>query len=163
MHVHQFSGRLAWALGLGVVALAACSGRTPQAAAEAYARAAYARDYGTAYDYLSADDQAVVSPAEYAGQYEVFEGVRLEVAQHLAALIEFQNPRVVEVGQTATLTVHMRAPDGNAAVLATILEHAARPGADAGALRAQVDELERLGQLLEAAGGWRLAWAWRPR
>ena len=150
--VNRRSWRLARALCLGLVALAACAGRTPLAAVEAYARAVYARDYGTAYGYLSADDQAVVSQAGYAGQYQVFEGVQLEVAQHLAGFIDFQNPQVVQAGNTATLTAHVRVPDGNAAAVAGILEEAARPGADARALRAQVDALERLGQLPYLAG-----------
>jgi hypothetical protein len=138
----------AWlAAGIGLVALAACSTRSPLAAVEEYARAVYARDYASAYDYLSVDDQAVVSKEAYIAQYESFEGAQLEIARRLAARIEFQNPQVTETGDSAMLTVQVRVPDGNASAVAEILDEAGKEGADIAALRAKLDELIRSGQL----------------
>jgi hypothetical protein len=156
---------LALSLGIGLAVLAAGSSRSPSAAVAGYVRQVYTRDYASAYAYLSADDQASVSKEDYVSQYESFEGAQLEVARRLAALIEFRNTQVTEAGDAATLTVHVRAPDGNAPAVAKIFDEAGQPGVDMAAMRAKVDDLLRSGQLpfLEddqtfelrrAAGGW---------
>jgi hypothetical protein len=117
------------------------------AAVEGYAQAVYARDYAAAYDYLSADDRAAISKEAYVAQYDSFEGAQLEVARRLAALIEFQKPQVTEAGESATVTAHVRAPDGNAPAVAEILDQASAEGAEVAALNAKVDDLLRSGQL----------------
>ena len=132
---------------VGLITLAACASTSPIGAVEAYARAVYARDYGPAYDYLSAADRAALSEEAFVAQYENFDGAQLQIAQQLAGLIEFKNPQVVEDGDTALLTAHVRAPDGNAATLAQILHEAGRPDADTATLRAQLNELVQSGQL----------------
>jgi hypothetical protein len=136
-----------WAVVVGWTALAACSGRSPLAAVEGYARAVYARDYASAYAHLSADDRAAVSKEAYLAQYDSFEGAQLEIARRLAALIEFQDPQVTEAGDAATVRAHVRAPDGNAPAVAEILDQAGQADADVAALRAKMDELLRQGQL----------------
>ena len=154
---------LAAGVGVGLAALAACStSRSPLAAVEGYARAVYARDYASAYDYLSADDQAVISKDAYVAQYETFEGAQLEIAKRLAARIEFQNPQVMQTGNSATVTVHVRAPDGNAPPVAEILDEASKEGADTSALRTKLDELLRPGQVpfLEGDQTFELRRAW---
>jgi len=154
--------RWSWLVAIGLAVLAACSGRSPEAAVEGYARAVYARDYAAAYDYLAADDQVAVSKNAYVAQSETFEGAQLETAQRLAELIEFQNPQVTVSGDTASVTVHVRAPDGNAPAIAEILDEAGQEGADVPALRAKVDDLYRSGQLpfLEGDQTFELRRAW---
>ena len=132
---------------IGLTILVACSTRTPLATVEAYARAVYARDYPSAYDYLSADDREAVSRKAYVAQYDSFEGAQLSIGRHLAGLIEFQNPQVAETGNEATVTFHVRAPDGNAPAVAAILDQAAAERADAAALKAEVDDLLASGEL----------------
>lgn len=134
-------------VALGLIGLAACAARSPLAAVKGYAQAVYARDYASAYDYLSADDRAAFSKEAYVAQYDSFVGAQLEVARRLAALIEFQNPQVTESGAAATVTAHVRAPDGNAPAVAEILDQASAEGAEVAALRAKVDDLLRSGQL----------------
>jgi len=154
--------RWSWLVAVGLTVLTACSPGSPVAAVEGYARAVYARDYASAYDYLAADDQAAVSKKAYVAQSETFEGAQLEIAQRLAALIEFQNPQVTISGDTARVTVHVRAPDGNAPAIAEILDEAGKDGADVPALRAKVDDLLRSGQLpfLEGDQTFELQRAW---
>jgi len=117
-----------------------------------YARAVYARDYPSAYDYLSADDWKAVSREAFVAQYGSFEGVQLAVSRHLAGIIEFQNPQVAEVGDSATITFHVRVPDGNAPAVAAILDQASADGADTASLGAEVDALLRSGELLFLEG-----------
>ena len=154
--------RWLWLVAVGLAVLAACSTQSPSAAVEDYARAVYARDYASAYDDLAADDQAEVSKKAYVAQYETFEGVPLEITRHLAALIEFQNPQVTVSGDMATVTVHVRAPDGNAPAVAEILAQADEGSADVAALRTKVDDLLRSGQLpfLEGDQTFELRRAW---
>jgi hypothetical protein len=147
---------------ISLAALAACSARPPLAVVEAHARAVYARDYAAAYDLLSADDQAAITKDAYLAQSDPFAGAQLEVARRLAALIEFRDPRVTEAGDTATVTVNVRAPDGNAPAVAEIFDQAGRAGAGVAELKAQVDELQRSGQLpfLEGEQTFELRRAW---
>jgi len=154
--------RWLWLVTVGLAVLAACSPGSPTDAVEGYARAVYARDYAAAYDYLAADDQAAVSKNAYIAQSESFEGAQLEIAWRLAELIEFQNPQVTVSGDTASVTVHVRAPDGNAPAIAEILDEAGQEGADVAALRAKVDELLRSGQapFLEGDQTFELRRAW---
>ncbi len=134
-------------IGLSLILLVACSSASPQQSVESYARAVYAREYASAYDFLSVEDQAALAKDAYVAQYESFTGAQLEVTRHLAALIEFQNPQVIENGEAATMTVQVRAPNGNAPDIATIFDEARQTNADSAALRAKVDELLRSGEL----------------
>ncbi|MGQ0601097.1 MAG: cytochrome c oxidase assembly protein [Anaerolineales bacterium] len=134
-------------IGLSLILLVACASASPQQAVESHARAIYARDYASAYDFLSADDRAAFAKDAYVAQYESFTGAQLEVARHLAALIEFQNPQIIENGEVATVTVQVRAPNGNAPAIAEVLTAADQDGAEVAALRAKVDELLRSGEL----------------
>lgn len=127
--------------------LSACAGSAPLDVVEDYARAVYARDYAPAYEYLSAADRAALSKEAFVAQYENFDGAKLDIAQRLAALIEFQNPQLTETGDTAMLTAHVRAPDGNAAAVAQILHDAGQPDADVAQLRSKFDDLVQTGQL----------------
>ena len=141
MRLKRFVAWLVVGAGVGFSVLAACANRSPLAAIEGYARAVYARDYASAYDFLSADDRAAISKEAYVAQYDSFEGAQLEVAQRLAALIEFQNPQVTESGESATVTAHVRAPDGNAPAVAEILDEASQDGVEVAALRTRMDDL----------------------
>jgi len=140
------AGRWTLALfSLGV--LAACSGQTPLAAVENYTRAVYARDYASAYAYLSADDQAALSKKDYLAQYDTYTGAQLEIARQLARWIEIQQPQVTETGDAASVSAHVRAPDGNAPAVADILDQAGKSGADVAALKKKLDDLRHSGQL----------------
>jgi hypothetical protein len=132
---------------LAAIVLSSCAGAAPLDVVEDYARAVYARDYAPAYDTLSAADRAALSKEAFVAQYENYDGARLDLARRLAALIEFQNPQVIESGDSATVTAHVRAPDGNAAAVAQILHDAGQPRADVAQLRAEFDDLVQSGQL----------------
>jgi len=149
----------------GLVLLAACSPQTPLTTVENYMRAVYARDYASAYTYLSAADQAALSKEAYVAQYDPYIGAQLEIAQQLANWIELQQPQVTETGDSATITAHVRAPDGNASAIADILDQAGQPEADVAALKKKLDDLRRSGgvpfleadqtfELRRASGRW---------
>ena len=55
---------------------------------KAYLKASYARDYQTAYRYISSRDQLVWDEKSYASQSGSFTGFALELAQTLAASME---------------------------------------------------------------------------
>src|SRR5262252_1255711 len=75
---------IAGAISLGTVSFQRV-GNEPFSVVQAYLKATYARDYPTAYQYISSRDQRIWNEKNFARQYGSFTGFALELAQTLAA------------------------------------------------------------------------------
>ncbi len=118
---------------------------SPEAAAQAYVQAAWARDFAAVYRLLSADDQARQSEADYVAQNDPFEGGTLELARHLAGHIEFSRVHEEIQGNEATVTMGLRVPDGNDSDVSQILAVEGQSGPlSAERVRELTNQLDRL-------------------
>ena len=126
---------MSWAL-LSVISLlsipfAGCRAgavASPEAVAQTYVQAVWARDFAAVYRLLSTDDQAQQAAGAYIAQHGPFEGGMLELARHLAYQIEFSRVQVVVNAGEATVTMHLRVPDGNDSDVSEILGEERRTG-----------------------------------
>lgn len=87
--------------------------RSPEEIALAYARAVYARDYAQTWEFISAVDKQYKTREQYLAENSSFTGLENELAAILAGWIQFTQTNVEVVGDRATVTVHVKAPNGN--------------------------------------------------
>ncbi|MFQ5918317.1 MAG: cytochrome c oxidase assembly protein, partial [Candidatus Binatia bacterium] len=89
----------------------------PEIVLEQFLKAVYARDYRTAYQWISAKDRKHKSETDYLRENSSFSGVPLELTRKLADMIEFRDFRseIREYGATVRFTVKM--PNANATSL----------------------------------------------
>jgi hypothetical protein len=140
-----------------------------------YLRASYARDFRSAYQYISARDQRLKDESVYVRERGAFTGFTLEVARQLAAHIEISS--VVEriADNRASVKVRLKVPD--AQKLAVIFLHwdTDRLNAlSAGERTGLIESLEKLRQdgklamtggeesleMIKEAGTWRVFLNW---
>ena len=122
---------LAIAAGLGGILAARqwSLGRLPpEEIALAYARAVYARDYTIAWEFISAADKQYKTNEQYLAENASFAGLEQALAYTLAGWIEFTEPSVQINSDRATVTAHVRAPNGNEPEVSEILQAAGREG-----------------------------------
>jgi hypothetical protein len=121
----------------------------------------WARDFAAAYDLLSAEDQAQQAEDSYVAQHDPFDGSALALLRHMAGHIEFSGVQVELAGDAATVTMHVRVPDGNDADVSQILY--ARPNdsplseAEVSEQRARLDTLWANGQIDVLEGDYEMA------
>ena len=107
-------------LSLGSVSITAALGQAesePGGVLQRYLRAVYARDYRSAYAFLSATDRQYKTEEEYLRENVSFSGVTLQLARKLAELVELRKVQTERRGDRATLRFTAVLPDGNAASL----------------------------------------------
>jgi hypothetical protein len=109
-----------------------------------YLAAVYARDYATAYQWLSETDQRSQSLAQYEQDNQPFKGASLILAQRLARELVLQQAIVEHQGDRATVRTTLSLPAGNAEAISRLL---LAPG---GFEEAPQDELEERMAKLEA-------------
>lgn len=173
-------GLILLVVGLGIAGFFAArqwslAGRPPEEIALAYARAVYARDYAQAWEFISAADKQYKTREQYLAENGSFSGLQQELAATLAGWIQFTEPNVEVVGDRATVTVHVKAPNGNQPEVYQILREAeGESELTAGERRALFERLERMdaaGQieiiegdhiftLRREPGGWRVVVDW---
>jgi hypothetical protein len=139
---------------------------------QSYLTALYARDYATAYQWISAADQQRKSLAHYERDNQPFKGASLALAQRLAQEMVVRETVVERQGDHATVQTTLSLPDGNAEDVSRLL---LAPGGFEEAPRHEIEErmakLEALiasGQLprLEVEDTWTLvrdSSGWRIR
>lgn len=147
----------------------------PDEVALDYARAVYARDYSTAWKFISAEDKEVKSRQAYLAENASFTGLEQEMAYTLAGWIQFTATDVQIADNQAIVTMHIKTPNGNQAEVYEILQAARREGKVMAAERqALLDRLQALyagGQLEILEGeqtftlvrewaGWRMRLGW---
>ena len=129
---------------------------------QAYLAAVYARDYATAYQWISEADQRSKSSAHYEQDNQPFKGASLVLAQRLAREMVIQEAVVERQGDRATVRTTLSLPAGNADDVSRLL---LAPGGFEEAPRdeleermAKLDSLIASGQLprLEAEDTWTL-------
>jgi hypothetical protein len=111
---------------------------------QAYITAAYARDYATAYQWISEADRRLKSLAHYEQDNHPFKGASLVLAQRLAKEMVIQEAIVERQGNRATVRTTLNLPAGNAEEVSRLL---LAPG---GFEEAPKDELEERMVKLEA-------------
>lgn len=149
--------------------------RPPDEIALAYAQAVYAHDYAQAWELISAVDKQSKTREAYLAENGSWSGLRQELAGKLAGWIQFSQAELDIVGDRATLTVQVQAPNGNQPEVYKILQAAEREAQLAAAeQRALFDQLERMysaGQieilegdqtfiLVHESEGWRVSMGW---
>ena len=139
---------------------------------QAYMAAVYARDYATAYQWISEADRRLKSLAHYEQDNQPFTGASLMLAQRLAREMVIREAVVERQGDHATVQTTLSLPDGNAEDVSRLL---LAPGGFEEAPRQEIEErmakLEALiasGQLprLEVEDTWTLvrdSSGWRIR
>jgi len=129
---------------------------------QAYLVAVYARDYATAYQWLSESDQRSKSLTRYEQDNQPFTGASLVLAQRLAKEMIIRQSVVERQGDHATVRTTLSLPAGNADEVSQLL---LAPGGFEEAPRDELEErmaeIEALiadGQLprLEAEDTWNL-------
>jgi cobyrinic acid a,c-diamide synthase len=111
---------------------------------QAYMAAVYARDYATAYQWISEADRRQKSFAHYKQDNQPFKGASLVLAQRLAREMVIQEAVVDLQGERATVRTTLSLPHGNAEEVSRLL---LAPG---GFEEAPRDELEERMARLEA-------------
>ena len=150
-------------------------GRSPEEVALSFARAVYARDYESAWQFIAAEDQQLKSEQDYLAENVSFAGLKQELAYQLASWIEFSEGETQITGRQATVTVQVRAPNGNQPEVSALLEAAERES-ESGAIQRkelfeQLESLYRGGQLEMLEGNqkfelirernrWRMVMGW---
>ena len=86
---------------------------SPQEVVKTYLRAVFARDYRTAYQWISREDQKLKSRNVYVREKGAFSGAALEVTRTLASLIRFDDFNTVLEGDRATVTFTVTLPNAN--------------------------------------------------
>jgi hypothetical protein len=127
-----------------------------------YLTAVYARDYATAYQWLSEADRRQKSLAQYEQDNQPFKGASLALAQRLAKEIVIREAVVERQGDRATVQTTLGLPNGNAEEVSRLLlapsgfEEA--PRAELEERMAKLDALIASGQLprLDSEDTWTL-------
>ena len=88
---------------------------------QAYMTAVYARDYATAYQWLSEADRRQKSLAHYERDNQPFTGASLVLAQRLAREMIIQEAVVKRQGDRATVRTTLSLPAGNAEAVSRLL------------------------------------------
>jgi len=147
----------------------------PDEVALAFAQAVYARDYTTAWAFISAEDREVKARQVYLAENSSFTGLEQELAYILAGWIQFTETDVQIDGNRATVTAHVKAPNGNQAEVLEILQAAKREGDLTAAERQtlldrlpamyaggqiEILEGEQTFTLASEWAGWRMAVGW---
>jgi hypothetical protein len=78
-----------------------------------YLRASYARDFRSAYKYISAEDQRLKDETSYVRERGAFNGFTLEIARQLAAYIEVSSQVNRLSDDRAVVNVRLKVPDPN--------------------------------------------------
>lgn len=118
--------------------------RPPDDVALAYARAVYARDYATAWEFISAGDKEMKSREAYLAENVSYAGLKQELAYTLAGWLQFTETEIEIGDDRAAVTTRYRAPNGNQRQVYDILQAAGREK------ERSDDEGEALFQRLEA-------------
>jgi hypothetical protein len=111
---------------------------------QAYMAALYARDYATAYQWISEADRRLKSLAQYEQDNQPFKGASLVLAQRLAREMVIREAVVERQGDRATVRTTLSLPDGNAEDVNRLLL------APSGVEEAPMDELGERMTTLEA-------------
>src|SRR5574341_2094883 len=85
----------------------------PAHSLEQYLKLTYARDFRSAYRFISAEDQRLKKSNEYESERGPFTGFALEVARKLAGLIEMHPLSSEWIGSRQRVSVAMKLPDAN--------------------------------------------------
>jgi hypothetical protein len=88
---------------------------------QSYMAAVYARDYATAYQWLSAADRRLKSLADYEQDNQPFTGASLVLAQRLAREMVIREAVVERQADRATVRITLSLPDGNAEDVSRLL------------------------------------------
>jgi len=100
--------------------------RPPDEIALAYVRAVYARDYTTTWEFISTTDREYKTREQYLAENASFAGLEKDLAYILANWIQFTETRAEVDGDRATITTHVKAPNGNQPEVNEILQTAGR-------------------------------------
>jgi len=123
----------------------------PGDVALAYARAVYARDYAAAWAFISSTDKQYKTREQYLAENESFTGAEQDLADTLASWIQFTETNVKIEGDRATVTAHVKAPNGNQPEVYEILKAADGEGeltnAERQALFERLQSLYAIGQI----------------
>jgi hypothetical protein len=111
---------------------------------QAYLAAVYARDYATAYQWISDADRRLNSLTHYEQENQPFTGASLVLAQRLAREMVIREAVVERQGDRATVRTTLSLPHGNAEDVSRLL---LAPG---GVEEAPAHELEERMATLEA-------------
>ena len=107
---------------LPAAASAAFAAQPPEEALEAYLRAIYARDFGTAYQLIARADRELKTKRDYLKENGAFSGAALDLTTLLAEFIRFEYSGINIKGQDdATVTFRAIVPDTNSPVLRDLL------------------------------------------
>lgn len=99
---------------------------TSAEAVEAYARAVYARDYAAAWEFISTADKQYKTREQYLAESASFTGLEQDLAYTLAGWIQATQTSVQVDGNRATVTLHLKVPNGNQPEVYAILQAAER-------------------------------------
>jgi hypothetical protein len=86
----------------------------PRELVERYLKAVYARDYRTAYQWISQVDRENKSESDYLRENPAFSGIALELTRRLAEKIEFKDIQLESRQDRATVLFTVRVPNANA-------------------------------------------------
>ena len=107
---------------LPAAASAAFAAQPPEEALEAYLRAIYARDFGTAYELIAQADRELKTKRDYLKENGPFSGAALDLTTLLAEFIRFEYSGINIQGQDdATVTFRATVPDTDAPILRDLL------------------------------------------
>ena len=107
---------------LPAAASAAFAAQPPEETLEAYLRAIYARDFGTAYGLIAQADREMKTKRDYLRENGAFSGAALDLTTLLAEFIRFEYSGINIKGQDdATVTFRAIVPDTNDPVLRDLL------------------------------------------
>jgi hypothetical protein len=116
---------------------------------QSYMAAVYAREYATAYQWISAADRRLKSLAHYEQDNQPFTGASLVLAQRLAREMVIREAVVERQGDHATVRITLSLPDGNAEDVSRLL---LAPGGSEEAPRHELEERMAKLEALIASG-----------
>ena len=149
--------------------------RPPDAVALEYARAIYARDYATAWEFISDRDKEVKSRKAYLAENDSYEGLKQELTYELAGWLRFTDTEIEVHDDHATVITYYQAPNGNQREVYELLHAAGRESemsdTDRGTLFQRLESLYAAGEiemlegeqtfaLVRESNGWRMAMGW---
>ena len=85
----------------------------PQYTLQQYLTAVYARDYNTAYQWISAEDRELKSREQYLRENPSFSGLALRLVRVLANRMEINDVRSTDHGDKTTLRFNLKLPDAS--------------------------------------------------
>lgn len=149
--------------------------RPPDHVALDYARAVYARDYATAWEFIATEDKEMKSRESYLAENVSYTGLKQELAYTLAGWMQFTETEIETNNDRAAVTTHYRAPNGNQRQVYELLQAAERENelsdAERQALFNRLEAMYAAGELEVLEGeetfelvrewrGWRMAMGW---